>query len=188
MKNRCLAVFVFVGTVGTSVEALEEEKTSGGSFFDDRRSLVILQTSGSEVGKSYKTSDRSALAIARRAELISKNDPVPEHHLKRPPREGFFCIKTYLRRGENLMQQYDYMLGELKKLRNKITNKELNKKLSFMEIVWTRRLYQELGDEAGKLDNTLKKRGSNTKESIMYCLSTIFSGGGALLVCDCPIF
>ncbi len=87
------------------------------------------------------------------------------------------------------MQQYDYMLGELKKLRNKITNKELNKKLSFMEIVWNRRLYQELGDEAGKLDNTLKKRGSNTKESIMYCLSTIFSGGGgALLVCDCPIF
>ncbi len=75
------------------------------------------------------------------------------------------------------MQQYDYMLGELKKLRNKITNKELNKKLSFMEIVWNRRLYQELGDEAGKLDNTLKKRGSNTKESIMYCLSTIFSGG-----------
>ena len=86
------------------------------------------------------------------------------------------------------MQQYDYMLGELKKLRNKITNKELNTKLSFMEIVWNRRLYQELGDEADKLDNTLKKRGQNTKESIMYCLSMIFSGGGGTFGLRLPYF
>ena len=47
-------------------ERLEEEKASGGSFFDDRRSFVILRVAaGADISKSYKTSDRSELGLGR---------------------------------------------------------------------------------------------------------------------------
>ncbi len=86
------------------------------------------------------------------------------------------------------MQQYDYMLGELKKLRNKITNKELNKSFLLWKLYGTGAFIRNWVMKPTSWTIPLKKRGQNTKESIMYCLSTIFSGGVALLVCDCPIF
>lgn len=44
-------------------KTLEERKQSGELFSDDRRSFVDLRTSGSEVSKCYKTSDRNKLAL-----------------------------------------------------------------------------------------------------------------------------
>ena len=56
-------------------ERLEEEKASDGSFFDDRRSFVILRVAaGADISKSYETSDRSELGLGRR---LTKQDELP---------------------------------------------------------------------------------------------------------------
>ena len=67
---------------------LEEEKTSGGSFFDDRRSFVILRvTAAAGISKSYKTSRAQHVKHASK-DADGSNPSVPT---TMPPSGGFFC-------------------------------------------------------------------------------------------------